>query len=40
MAFLVSTLYTLMNEVTEEIDASDEQAFVARLAESFALALR
>lgn len=40
MAFLVSAIYTLMNEVAQEIDATDEQAYVARLAESLALALR
>lgn len=40
LSFLVSTVYTLMNEVAEEIDADDERAFVARMAESLALGLR
>lgn len=40
LSFLASTVYTLMNEVAEEIDAEDERAFVARLAESLALGLR
>ena len=37
LMFVVSAVYTLMNEVAEEIDAEDEQAFVARMAESLAL---
>lgn len=40
LSFVVSAIYTLMNEVAEDIDADDEQAFVARMAESLALALR
>lgn len=40
LSFVVSTVYTLMNEVAEEIDADDERAFVARMAESLALGLR
>jgi hypothetical protein len=36
LSFVVSSAYTLMNEIAEEIDAEDERAFVARLAESLA----
>jgi hypothetical protein len=36
LTFVVSAAYTLMNEIAEEIDAEDERAFVARLAESLA----
>jgi hypothetical protein len=39
LMFVVSAVYTLMNAVSEEITASDEQAFVARMAEGLALAL-
>lgn len=39
LMFVVSTVYTLMNEVAEAIDAEDERAFVARMAESLALGL-
>lgn len=39
LMFVVSAVYTLMNAVSEEIGASDEQAFVARMAEGLALAL-
>jgi hypothetical protein len=39
MMFIVSAVYTLMNWVSEEITADDEQAFVARMAEGLALAL-
>ncbi|MBL9102829.1 MAG: hypothetical protein JNL82_17915 [Myxococcales bacterium] len=39
MMFLVSAVYTRMNAVAAEIDASDEQAFVARMAENLAVAL-
>ncbi len=39
LMFVVSAVYTLMNAVSEEIVASDEQAFVARMAEGLALAL-
>ena len=38
LMFVVSAVYTLMNAVSEEIVASDEQAFVARMAEGLALA--
>lgn len=34
LCFVVSAAYTVMNEIAEEIDAEDERAFVARLAES------
>lgn len=40
LLFLVSAVYTRMNQVAEEIVASDEQAFVARMAEGLALAYR
>jgi len=40
LSFVVSAVYTLMNEVAEEIDAEDERAFVGRMAESLALGLR
>ncbi len=36
LCFVVSAAYTVMNEIAEEIDAEDERAFVARLAESLA----
>jgi hypothetical protein len=39
LMFVVSAVYTLMNAVAEEIDAEDERAYVARLAESLALGL-
>ena len=39
LAFLVSAVYTVMNAVADEIDADDEHAFVARLAEGLALEL-
>jgi hypothetical protein len=39
MMFVMSAVYTVMNAVAEEIDADDERAFVARMAESLALAL-
>jgi len=38
LMFVVSAVYSLMNAVSEEIVASDEQAFVARMAEGLALA--
>ncbi len=39
LTFVVSALYTVMNAAAVEIDAADEQAFVAVLAENLALAL-
>ncbi|MFY0531853.1 hypothetical protein [Nannocystis pusilla] len=39
MMFVMANVYTLMNEVAEEIGAHDEQAFVARLAEGLAAGL-
>jgi hypothetical protein len=39
MMFVLANVYTLMNEVAEEIGADDEQAFVARLAEGLATGL-
>ncbi|MBZ5710553.1 hypothetical protein [Nannocystis pusilla] len=39
MVFVMANVYTLMNEVAEEIGADDEQAFVARLAEGLAAGL-
>ncbi|WAS99330.1 hypothetical protein [Nannocystis punicea] len=39
MMFVMANVYTVMNEVAEEIEAHDEQAFVARLAEGLAAGL-
>jgi len=39
MVFVMANVYTVMNEVAEEIGADDEQAFVARLAEGLAAGL-
>lgn len=39
MVFVMAHVYTLMNEVAEGIEAHDEQAFVARLAEGLAAGL-
>ena len=36
LTFVVSALYSVMNKIAEHIDAVDERAFVARLAESLA----
>lgn len=40
LTFVVSAVYTLMNELEDAIDAEDERAFVGRMAESLALGLR
>lgn len=39
LMFVMANVYTVMNEVAEEIAAHDEQAFVARLAEGLAAGL-
>ena len=39
LTFMVSAIYTLMNAVTDDIGADDEQAFIHRLAQSLELAL-
>lgn len=39
LMFIVSAVYTVMNAAAEEIDADDEQAFVARMAENLAAGL-
>ncbi|MDC0667839.1 hypothetical protein [Nannocystis radixulma] len=39
MVFVMANVYTVMNEVAEEIGADDEQAFVARLSEGLAAGL-
>jgi hypothetical protein len=38
LAFLVSSVFTLINAVADEIDATDERAFVGHMAETLALA--
>ena len=40
LAFVVASIYTLMNHAAEDITDDDERVFVAQLAESLVLAQR